>query len=284
MTITPRLACALPRCTPSPIHTLCTHRFRARCTERETRPSVCTASHHSLIATHAASRGRCSAGRASSHGHASNTPPTWPETISTSFGRTPGCRTCPPAWCGTGTWHATARVDSERWRGDGRRAGGRAGAARRAHVDPVVDAKLDAARDGQRLVVGAVVALVGVGVEDGSPHARGALFGRDGDVETGEVGESPLVPVANVHEDGEHARPPCRRAWRVLVVVHLVKLARLVAQHLAAWAGAGDPSAAKLISILPSCGRNAPAEGGGGRVRGKGVGVGGYARACGRRM
>ena len=44
--------------------------------------------------------------------------------------------------------------------------------------------------------------------------------------------EAALVVAAYVHEDGKHARPPRRGAGGVLVVVHLVELARLVAQDL----------------------------------------------------
>mmetsp|Transcript_10119 Transcript_10119/g.25220 ORF Transcript_10119/g.25220 Transcript_10119/m.25220 type:complete len:474 (+) Transcript_10119:67-1488(+) len=100
------------------------------------------------------------------------------------------------------------------------------------HVDPVVDPVLDARLDGQRLVVSPIVALVRVRVEHGGPYTHGALLGRHGHVEPGEVGQPALVAVAHVHEDGEHARPPRGGARRVLVVVGLVELARLVPQHL----------------------------------------------------
>jgi len=93
-------------------------------------------------------------------------------------------------------------------------------------------AVLDARLDWQRLVVGPVVALVRVRVEDGGPYAHGALLRRHGHVEPGEVGQPALVAVAHVHEHGEHPRPPRGGARRVLVVVRLVELAGLVPEHL----------------------------------------------------
>merc|ERR1719181_1817725 len=85
---------------------------------------------------------------------------------------------------------------------------------------------------GRCLVIGAVVALVRVRVEDRGPHGGRPFPRGHGHVEHGEVGEAALVPVANVHEDREHPGAPRGGARAILVVVRLVEVARLVPQHL----------------------------------------------------
>ena len=83
-----------------------------------------------------------------------------------------------------------------------------------------------------RLVVGAHVRHRQVVIEHVGPHERGARLRLDREVELWKPGLAAALGRAQVDEKGEEAHSHDRVRIGILVVVHLVKLAGLVAQDL----------------------------------------------------